>query len=262
MTFFEHLSELRARLIRSLAAILVFTLVSFLFLYDPAKLVLQAPLDALDPKTDNVVARYNLLVQRLRPHIAAGDLPNRIRLHQGTLMEAFAVKVKLAVLCGCILAAPYVLFQAWGFIGVGLTRSERRIVLGYLPLSLLLFATGMAFAYFLALPVAALFLLTVDPDIVPTIFVGPYFIMVAWTLVAFGAAFQLPLLAMALARLGIVSAATLAHSRGYAIVLMFVAAALLTPPEPFSQCLLALPLILLYELGIRLARRAERRSGA
>ena len=110
MTLIEHLAELRKRLIRSIVAILLFTLLAFALLYEPAKLVLKAPLDALNPETNNVVARYNILMQRLRPYIVRGELPERIQLHQSTLIETFSVKFKLAVVCACILAAPYVLY--------------------------------------------------------------------------------------------------------------------------------------------------------
>jgi len=258
MTLTEHLAELRSRIIRSLVVVTLCTLLCFGLAYDASKQILKAPLDALDPNTSNVFAKYNPVVARLRPYIAKGADPQSVGLHAMTAMEVFTVKFKLAVLCGFLLGAPYVLYQAWAFIGAGLTGRERRAVLRYLPLSILLFAAGVAFAYFIAIPIALLFLLSVDPDVKPVLMYRPYFTMVVTSVGLFGLAFQMPLVAMALARVGIVPARTLAKNRRYAIVAMFVIGAMLTPPEPFSQCLLALPLIGLYELGVLLAKVAEK----
>lgn len=258
MTLIEHLAELRSRLIRSMIALALCTFVSFGLFYDVMKDIIGGPLDALDPNTANVFARFSPVVDRLRPYIVKEQVTVNVDLHAITLMEVFTVKFKVAILCGIILSCPYVLYQAWAFIGAGLTRRERRAMWRYLPLSVILFLLGVLFAYFVAIPIAVLFLLTVDPAIKRVLTYGPYFSTVLRVVVAFGAAFQLPLVAMALASLEIVSAEAMAKGRRYAIVLMFVVGALLTPPEPFSQCLLAAPLILLYEFGLLLARVAER----
>ena len=260
MTLIEHLTELRARVIRSLAAVVLCAVLSFALFYDVMKEIIRAPLDSLDPNTTNTFAVYNPVMERLRPYLAEKVLDQPVGLHAMTAMEVFIVKFKLAVLGGLILSAPFVLYQVWAFIGAGLTERERRGSLRYLPLSLILFLAGVAFAYFLAIPIALLFLLSVDPDVKPVLMYGPYFTLIATTVGLFGLAFQMPLVAMALARLGIVPARALAEKRRYAIVLMFVVGAILTPPEPFSQCLLALPLVGLYEFGILLAKAAERRS--
>ena len=257
MTLIEHIAELRTRLIRAVVAVIICSFISFGLFYDVAKGIIRAPLDALDPNTTNIFARYNPVVGKLRPYLTRAGGPQVVNLHAMTVTEVFLIKFKLAFLCGLILSAPFVCYQAWAFIGAGLTAVERRKVWRYVPFSLALFFAGMMFAYFVAVPIALLFLLSVDTQIIPTLMYGPYFSLIVITVALFGAAFQMPLVAMALARLGIVSARTLADKRRYAIVLMFVIGALLTPPEPFSQCLLALPLIALYELGILLAKAAE-----
>ena len=257
MTIVEHLMELRRRLIWSVVVVALCTLLSFWFLYDVSRDVLRAPLDALDPDTTNVIARYNPVVGPLRPYLAQEGVPKHVDLHGTTLAEPFTVKFKLALLCGALLSAPFLLYQAWAFLRAGLTRRERKTLSTYFPLSLALFIAGVAFAYFVAVPVAALFLLSVDPEIIPILTYAAYFRLVALTVGLFGVGFQLPLVAMALARLEIVSARTMARNRGVAIVLMFAIGAILTPPEPLSQCLLALPLIGLFELGILLAKTAE-----
>lgn len=269
MTLLEHLEELRRRLFKSAVALLLCTGLCFVAAYEPLKLVLRGPLDALDPQTTNPYARHNPVVQRLRPYVAnpaadKGDGATRnVKLHQMRVTETFSVKFKLCALAGFILGAPYLLYQVWAFIGAGLLPRERRMALTYLPLSVGLFAAGTLFAYFVAMPLAMLFLLTVDPDIEKVLMYGEYFSMLVMAVGMFGLAFQLPLVTMALARLGIVRAQTLRRSRRYAIVLIFVAAAILTPsPEPFSQCLLAIPMLGLFELGIWLAAIAERKRTA
>lgn len=260
MTLLGHLGELRGRVIRSLIALVLCTFVSFGFFYDIAKQLLVGPLEGLNPETTNVFARYNPIVNRLRPYLVKGEGPGVVRLHAMTAMETFTVKFKLALVAGFVLSAPYLIYQMWAFIASGLLERERRTVYRYLPLSVALFLAGMAFAYFIAIPAALLFLLSVDPGITPVLMVGPYFSLVVTTVGVFGIAFQMPLVAMALARIGIVPARAMARYRRYAIVLIFLLAAILTPPEPFTQCLLALPLVALYELGVVLARVAERRN--
>ena len=262
LTLVAHLVELRRRVLRSLVALLLATCLSFGLLYDVMKQVVQAPLGALDPDTTNVLARYNPVMTWLRPHVARAGAPVALRLHAMTAAEPFLVKFKLSLLCGLILSAPFILYQGWAFVGAGLIERERRAVRRWVPLSLLLFLVGVAFAYFVALPVALCFLLSVDPEIEPLLMVGPYVSMVAVTVALFGLAFQMPLAARVLAGLGSVSVAALKRGRPYAIVLMFVVGALLTPPDPFTQCLLAAPLVGLYELGILLAGAASKSATA
>lgn len=259
MTLTEHLAELRSRLIRSLVAVALCTFLSFSLLHGVMKEVIRSPLDSLDPNTTNTLAKYNPLVDKLRPHLTDGANPQTFGLYAMTAMEKITVKFKLAVLCGFILSAPFVLYQGWAFIGAGLTRREHRAILRYLPLSITLFLIGTAFAYFVAIPVGLLFLLSLDPDVTPMLMYGPYFSLITTSVGLFGLGFQLPLVCMVLARLGIVTARTLVRNRRYAIVLMFVLGAILTPPEPFTQCLLAIPLIGLYEFGVLLAKLTERR---
>jgi len=260
MTLIEHLRELRSRVIRSVVVLLAMTFLCFGLFHDVTKRILWAPLEALNPGTSNAFAKYNPVVARLRPFLAKEGTPKQVGLHASTITEKFTVKFKMALLAGFILAAPYVLFQMWAFIRSGLTQRERKSVTKYIPLSVFLFFAGVAFAYFVALPIATLFLLSVDPEVEPMLLYTPYFRLLVITITAAGLAFQLPLVTLALASLGIIPARTLARNRGYAIVLMFVIGAIMTPPEPISQCLLAVPLICLFELGIILAKAAERRA--
>jgi len=213
MPLTEHLRELRSRIIRSIVAVLVCTFLSFGLLYEVMKQVLVAPLDALDPDTKNVFARYNPVVRRLRPFLTREGQTEPLRLHAMRVTEVFVVKFKIALLTGFILSAPYVFYQAWAFVGAGLLERERRAILRYLPLSLGLFLAGLAFAYFVAVPVALLYLVSVDPEIKMVLMYGPYFGLMVVMLGMFGLAFQMPLVAMVLATLGILPARTLAGKR-------------------------------------------------
>lgn len=260
MTLLEHLDELRKRLVRAILAFLIGTFICFGFAYPTMKQLVTAPIDALYPTTENPYAKYNYVVRRLAPYVAGGKEVPKIKLNYMTVMEPFVVKIKLSLLGGLVLSAPVILYQVWAFIGAGLLRRERSVVLRYLPFSLGLFATGVIFAYLAVVPVMFLYLLTVDLDLQPMLMYGSYVGLMVVMLACFGLAFQLPLILMALVRIGIVSVKTLSRSRRYAIVLIFISAAVLTPsPEPFSQCLLAIPMVGLYELGLWLARIAERK---
>ena len=255
--FTAHLDELRRRIIRAAVVVLIVTFASYGLLYDTLKPILSGPLEALNPDSTNPFARYNPVVRHLRATFSAEGVPQKLDLHAQNLTEVFMVKFKIALLAGAVISAPYVLYQAWAFIGTGLLPRERRVVRRCVPLSVVLFLTGVAFGYFIAVPAAVLFLVSVDPQIKYVLMYGQYFGTVVRLLLLFGVAFQMPLVAMILTRTGLMTAKDLAAKRRYAIVLIFAASALLTPPDPFSQCLLAIPMIALYELGVQLARRMD-----
>ncbi|MGO8704149.1 MAG: twin-arginine translocase subunit TatC [Candidatus Brocadiia bacterium] len=263
MSLLEHLGELRRRILRSAFAFLIALIVCFHFGYAPIKYVLVAPLEALDPKTTNALAGYNPLIKWLRPHIIGAENVPPQKLYAMTLMEPFMVRIYMAALGGLILSAPYIGYHAWAFVGAGLRWREKRYVLIYLPFSLVMFIAGMLFAYFAALPVAMLYLPTVDASVGYLLNYLQYFKFIVSILAIFGLLFQLPLVMMVLARLGMVEVKTFSHYRRHAIVLAFVAGALLSPsPEPFSQCLLAIPMCGLYEFGILLCKLAKKRAPA
>jgi sec-independent protein translocase protein TatC len=260
MTVLEHLGELRRRILRYAFVFLIALILCFHFAYEPIKYVVVAPLEALNPNTTNVLARCNPLIARLRPHFLGAEALAPVQLHVMTAMEKFMVRFHMALLGALVVTSPYLFYEVWSFIGAGLLPREKRVVLRYLPLSLGLFAVGMLFAYFAALPIAMFYLLTLDPEIGLMLMYAPYVKLIVMILAIFGLLFQLPLVMMALARMGVVTAKTMAHYWRHAIVVNFILAALLTPsPEPFSQCLLAIPMCGLYGLGVLLAKLAEKR---
>jgi len=233
MAFLDHLGELRKRILWSLVAILVGLGVALNFTERLMKFVRQ-PFDAAIPGTKLVF---------LSP------------------TEAFWVYMKVALIAGCVLAMPVVLYQVWAFIAPGLHSQEKRFAVPFVLVGSLFFLVGAAFAQLVVIPFAMRFLGTFPgPDLVPMISIGSYVDFVLKFTLAFGAIFELPVAITLAARVGIVTPQFLAKNRKYAILINFILAAILTPtPDVFNQALMAGPLILLYELGIISARIFGRR---
>jgi len=164
-------------------------------------------------------------------------------------VEAFWTRIKLAFFLGLFAAMPVVLFQVWSFIQRGLMPKEKNIVGMVTAVSFALFAAGSAFCYFLILPVGVKFLLAYGSDVLtPMISISRYLSFVSAMVFAFGLVFELPLVIGVLAKIGILKSAGLCKQRRFAIVFIFIVAAALTPgPDVFSQVLMALPLLVLYE---------------
>jgi sec-independent protein translocase protein TatC len=169
--------------------------------------------------------------------------------------EKFITNLKVGLFASVFLAAPFLFGQAWAFVAPGLYKHERRLALPFIVTSTLFFVAGAAFCYYGVLPWGMHFFLSLGTaDITPQIKVAAYLRFVTRFILAMGLVFQMPLGIFFLARAGIVDAQGLSAFRKYAVVLSFVAAAVLTPPDPGTQVALALPMILLYELGILTAR--------
>ncbi|MBN1869127.1 MAG: twin-arginine translocase subunit TatC [Candidatus Omnitrophica bacterium] len=169
--------------------------------------------------------------------------------------EAFIARIMLALLGGLFLSLPVVLYQVWRFVAEGLKEHEARYARVFAPCSLLLFIIGGLFAYFIAVPVSLRFLLSFSSSlIVPMITIKNYISFVGTMLLAFGMIFELPLVLMFMAKVGMVSPAFLAQRRRYAIIIILTVSAIMTPPDVVTQLIMAVPLILLYEVGIIAAR--------
>lgn len=234
-----HLVELRRRLIYALVAVLAGFLVSYFF----------AP------------QIYAFLV---RPLAEATGGEQRRLIYTG-LTEAFLTYVKLALWTGSFLACPVIATQIWMFVAPGLYKNERRAFLPFLIATPLFFLAGAAMAYYMVFPLAWKFFLSFETPasvgglpIQLEARVSEYLSLSMTVIFAFGLAFELPVILVLLTRVGILSAAKLAQFRRYAIVLIFIAAAILTPPDVFSQLSLALPMLALYELSIFGAKWVEK----
>jgi sec-independent protein translocase protein TatC len=239
----DHLVELRRRLMWSLAAIFVAFLVCFYF----AKPI------------------YNLLLWPYR--LAAGvDAP--IELIYTAPQEFFFTEVKLALFGAVFIAFPVIAAQLYMFVAPGLYRSERQAFRPFLIATPVLFLAGAALVYFVAMPLAMKFFLSMQQtgdqpvQIVLTAKVSEYLSLIMALILGFGICFQLPVLMTLLARAGLVTAAQLKHYRRHAILGVFIAAAVLTPPDPVSQIALALPTLALYEISIYAVKLAEKKRAA
>jgi sec-independent protein translocase protein TatC len=239
----EHLVELRRRLMWALAAIFVAFLVCFWF----AKPI------------------YNLLLWPYR--VAAGvDVP--IELIYTAPQEFFFTQVKLALFGAIFIAFPVIASQLYMFVAPGLYRAERKAFLPFLVATPILFLLGAALVYFVAMPLAMKFFLSMQEtgdsgvQILLTAKVSEYLSLIMMLMLGFGICFQLPVLLTLLARAGIVTADGLKRYRKHAIIGVFLAAAILTPPDPISQLALALPTLLLYELSIFAVKLAEKKRAA
>src|SRR5213082_2751259 len=241
MPFLDHLEELRWRILYSLLAVVVGTLVGW---------VIVEHIDVI-----------GLLIEPIKPLIPGGKL----RVTSPT--EPFFITLKFAFVVGVVLASPVVGYQAWAFLTPALYERERRLIVPALSAGALLFLAGASAAYLWVLPRALAVLLSFQHNVFdPLITADKYFGFAAQLIIAFGVVTELPLVVVILAILGLVTPQFLARNRRYAIVISAVAAALLAPPDAVSMLLMMVPLWALYEVGIWCAwvveRRRARRAGA
>lgn len=241
-------------------------------------------LDRLDQQIASLQAAYDL--DMLAAGAAAGADPSlrrrgleleafkalrdqgRAQVVQGSRLttlryqEGFIAYLKLCLIVGAILAAPFFLYELWRFVAEGLRDSERQAVRLYLPLSLVMFVLGVAFGFLVLVPLGLSYLAGyADPELVQTgITLDAYLSLVAILTLLLGLLFELPLGMALAARLGFTSAKGFAAWRKYFVLTAFIVAGILTPPDPVTQLLMAAPLLGLYELGIVIARWTQRAS--
>jgi sec-independent protein translocase protein TatC len=165
--------------------------------------------------------------------------------------EGFSAYMTVGSVLALFAASPYICYQIWAFVGGALKDSEKQFVFFFAPLSLVFFLSGAAFAYWIALPRAYHFLMSFSsPYLVPMVTVKNYLGFLAHMILAFGFAFEMPLVLAFLAKIGIASPEFLRQKRRYAVLIILVAAAMLAPPDIMSMLILAVPLLVLYEVGI------------
>ncbi|RJX35266.1 MAG: twin-arginine translocase subunit TatC [Desulfarculus sp.] len=234
MPFLSHLEELRTRLVRSAMAVGIAFLGTYFFKEE----------------------LYQGLAKPLKE-----VLPPGAKLIYTAPAEAFFTYIKVAFLAAIVAACPVIFYQLWKFIAPGLYKHERKAVWPFVILSSALFMVGSVFCYLMVFPFAFQFFMSfATDDIVPMLSLKQYLSFSATLLFAFGVIFEMPLVLVFLGRLGVVKSSTLKKHRKYAILIMFIVGAILTPPDAVTQIMMALPLCALYELSIWLVVLAEKKK--
>ena len=230
LSILEHLQELRKRLVKCVIAVLITTIISFVF----AKHI------------------FSILI-----------LPAKgINLVYIEMTEMFGTYMTVCLVSGIILAMPFLVYQFLMFVSPGLTRKEKRYVYLILPWIALMFTAGVAFGYFILIPPAAKFLISFGSDIAtPQIRISNYISIITRLLLAIGLIFEMPVITTFLSRLGVITPKWLSNKRKPAIIIAFVLGAIITPTfDPVNQTLVAAPLIILYEMSIWLAKLVQRKE--
>jgi sec-independent protein translocase protein TatC len=223
MPFLEHLEELRRRLIKAILGVVVCAGTAFYF--------------------------SDKLIEFIK--IPLGGVP----LHNMQVTGTFYAYLKISMIAGVVGALPIIFYQAWRFIAPGLYKKERLTIIPLVVISTVLFLVGGGFCYLVVLPIALQFLIGFADDlIINYITIDSYISFAGLLILAFGFAFQLPILAYFLGKFGIITSGFLARGRRYAIVIILIVAAIITPPDVFTQVLLAIPLYALYEVSIIVVR--------
>ena len=230
MSFLEHLEELRWRILKSLAAVVGASIIAYFF-------------------------SEHLLNLLTRP------VPSDVQMIFTTPAGAFLVRIKVALIFGLLASLPVVFYQTWQFVFPGLLESERKMVMTLVFAGTICFLLGATFVLLVILPLGLRFLFSFQTSqLVPMPDINSYIGFASRLFLAFGVVFQLPLVSFILSKMGILTPALLRRQRRYAIVAIFVVAAILTPPDVITQIMLAIPLVLLYELSVWISAVASRQQ--
>ncbi len=235
MPFTAHLEELRRRLIYCFVAIAIGGFISYFFKEKVIEILTSPLIAALKSQALNSGNKARILQTLIftGPH------------------EAFVAYIKLAFICGMVLAIPVILYHLWRFVAPGLYTHERKYLLPVICLSTVFFFLGILFGYFIVMPFGMKFFVSfTSSELMPLIRMKEYISFTSKFLFAFGIVFELPLFSLVLTKLGVINAGMLRKYRKYAILVIFVIAAILTPPDVLTQIMMAGPLLVLYEISI------------
>ena len=254
MSFLEHLGDLRRKITVSLIAICI----TFVITFNYSEYILKFLMFPL---------RYNLdfSVRKMYMYFVPQDKLHNTKLVFLAPAEGFWMNMKIALVTALLIALPILFQQLWSFISPGLHVKEKKYVVPFVFIATVLFLVGAAFCFFIVLPFAMGFLLTykIGDFMMPMLSVGQYVDFCLKFILAFGIVFELPIFVVFATRMGFVTTKTLAKNRKYAILIAFIVAAFLTPtPDAFNQTLMAVPMIILYEVGILVSRILIRKKVA
>lgn len=257
MTFFDHLEELRWHIMRSVLAVMVVAVAAFLmkdFLFNTI---------IFGPKQQDFIS-YRVLCS-LSHSLGLGETlcigPPPFDFITPNFGELFLTHIKVSFMAGLIAASPYILWEAWRFIKPGLYEKEVKVARHAVAICSSLFLAGVCFGYFVIAPFAVTFLAGYElPGVVAQPSLGSYISYLVMLTVPVGLTFELPVVVHVLTRIGLVSSALMKSYRRHAWVVIVVLASVITPPDVFSQILISVPLVLLYEVSIVVAKRVEKQE--
>jgi len=259
MSFLEHLEELRWHLIRSFAAILILAIVAFIFNEIVFDVIILAPKNP-DFFTNRMLCALGHVVNV--PALCINSRP--FQIININMAGQFSTHIMVSVIAGIIAAFPYIFYEFWMFFKPALYEKEKSVARGAVFYSSTLFALGVLFGYYVIVPLSVHFLgsYSVSAEVENQINLISYISTVSSVTLASGLIFELPVLVFFLTKVGLVTPEFLKRYRRHAIILILVLAAIITPPDVFSQILVCFPLIFLYEIGINISRRVLRREEA
>ncbi len=255
MSFLEHLEELRWHIIRSIIAILVFMIIAFAFknlIFD--KIILA-------PKNPGFITNRLLCHLGALVNIDALCINTKpLNLISIKMAGQITTHITVAIVSGLIIAFPYILWEFWQFFKPALHNNEKQYTRGAVLATSLLFFTGVLFGYFALAPLSIHFLNTyqVSPDVVNQINIRSYIGTLTSICLATGLVFELPIITFFLTKIGVITPTFMKKYRKHAIVVIFIIAAIITPPDVFSQMLVCIPLLALYEVSIWIAKRVQK----
>ena len=257
MSFLDHLEALRYHILRSVAAILIFTVIAFL-----AKSIVFGIIILGPSKADFITYRVLCDIGNLLgiSALCIDELPFTIQSRQMT--GQFTMHMTSSVVIGFIVAFPYVFWEIWRFISPGLYDKERNAARGAVFFVSLLFLSGAAFGYFVLSPLSINFLANyqLDPTITNEFDITSYVTTLTMLVIAAAIMFQLPVVVYFLSMSGLVTSRMLKEYRRHSIVVILILSAIITPPDVISQLLISMPILVLYELGIMIAKRLEKQK--
>jgi len=259
MSFLEHLEVMRWHLIRSFVAIFILAIVAFVFKQVIFDWVILAP-KMPDFPTNRFLCNVGQWMGV--PRLCINSQP--FDLQTVKMAEQFTMHIVVSLLAGFIIAFPYIFYEFWSFIAPALYDKEKRVARGAVFYTSLLFLMGVAFGYFLIAPLSVHFLgnYKVSETVLTNPTLRSYVQTVSSVVLAAGIVFELPIMAYFLTKAGLITPAFMKRYRKHSIVLIVALSALITPPDVFSQVLVALPLLVLYEVGISISRRIVKKREA
>lgn len=250
MTFLEHLEELRWHIIRSLVAILLGTVAAFVFKTIVFDILFLGP-SKPEFFTNQFLCQIGICINQ-----------EEIDLQNLQMSGQFMTHIRISLIMGFILAFPYIVFEIWRFVSPALHNNERNVAQGSILIIWLLFILGVLFGYYVICPLSINFLINykVADSVVNIIKLRSYISTISSIVLSSGILFQLPVFVLFLSKVGIVTPVILKKYRKHALVIILVLSALITPPDVFSQILVAVPVLVLYEISIAIAKKVEKKS--